>query len=154
LGEDALRWLLEPRDPFIRYQVLVDILRYSPDSKEAVEARRRISLHPFFKRIMAGQGKSGYWPRKDTCDNPRFTGALWALILLGEMAVVPNSRIKKECERFFNLHQAENGAFTYRSKLSGKKPYYEPCLTGNMGCLLYTSPSPRDLSTSRMPSSA
>ena len=25
---------------------------------------------------------------------------------------------------------------------------------GNMGCLLYTSPSPRDLSTSRMPSSA
>ena len=25
---------------------------------------------------------------------------------------------------------------------------------GTMGCLLYTSPSPRDLSTSRMPSSA
>ena len=27
-------------------------------------------------------------------------------------------------------------------------------LTGGWGCLLYTSPSPRDLSTSRMPSSA
>ena len=27
-------------------------------------------------------------------------------------------------------------------------------LPGFMGCLLYTSPSPRDLSTSRMPSSA
>ena len=27
-------------------------------------------------------------------------------------------------------------------------------LCGNGGCLLYTSPSPRDLSTSRMPSSA
>ena len=26
--------------------------------------------------------------------------------------------------------------------------------SANMGCLLYTSPSPRDLSTSRMPSSA
>ena len=26
--------------------------------------------------------------------------------------------------------------------------------SGNLGCLLYTSPSPRDLSTSRMPSSA
>ena len=25
---------------------------------------------------------------------------------------------------------------------------------GDLGCLLYTSPSPRDLSTSRMPSSA
>ena len=29
---------------------------------------------------------------------------------------------------------------------------FGPC--GNTGCLLYTSPSPRDLSTSRMPSSA
>ena len=28
------------------------------------------------------------------------------------------------------------------------------CLLGDNGCLLYTSPSPRDLSTSRMPSSA
>ena len=27
-------------------------------------------------------------------------------------------------------------------------------ITGNKDCLLYTSPSPRDLSTSRMPSSA
>ena len=27
-------------------------------------------------------------------------------------------------------------------------------MAGHMGCLLYTSPSPRDLSTSRMPSSA
>ena len=27
-------------------------------------------------------------------------------------------------------------------------------VAGNIGCLLYTSPSPRDLSTSRMPSSA
>ena len=31
---------------------------------------------------------------------------------------------------------------------------YDGQLTGNRGCLLYTSPSPRDLSTSRMPSSA
>ena len=28
------------------------------------------------------------------------------------------------------------------------------CEIANKGCLLYTSPSPRDLSTSRMPSSA
>ena len=33
--------------------------------------------------------------------------------------------------------------------VDGMKKYYEV-----MGCLLYTSPSPRDLSTSRMPSSA
>ena len=31
---------------------------------------------------------------------------------------------------------------------------YYNCYTHNQSCLLYTSPSPRDLSTSRMPSSA
>ena len=34
----------------------------------------------------------------------------------------------------------------------GTKVNLERCMT--LGCLLYTSPSPRDLSTSRMPSSA
>src|SRR5260370_27396337 len=81
---------------------------------------------------MAAQSKAGYWPRKDPCDGRRVTGALWALILVGEMAFPPDPRIQRECERFFNLHQAENGSFSYLSKLSGKKHYAEPCLTGNM----------------------
>ena len=33
-------------------------------------------------------------------------------------------------------------------------PWYHPEKGQNIACLLYTSPSPRDLSTSRMPSSA
>jgi squalene-hopene cyclase-like protein len=132
LNEAALRWLLEPQNPSIRYQTLVDVLGYSPESREAVEARQRIPRHPIYKRIMAGQTKAGYWPRKDTCDSPRYTGALWALILLGEMRVPPDPRIEKECERFFNLHQGENGSFSYRSRLGGKTHYAEPCLTGNM----------------------
>ena len=32
--------------------------------------------------------------------------------------------------------------------------YFQPAMRELMACLLYTSPSPRDLSTSRMPSSA
>jgi hypothetical protein len=48
------------------------------------------------------------------------------------MAVLPDPRIRKECERFLNLHQAENGSFSYRSRLQRKKHYAEPCLTGNM----------------------
>lgn len=132
LTSAALRWLLEPKDPFIRYQTLVEVLGYRPESKAAVEARRRISSHPTVKRILAERTRSGYWPRKDTCDSPRFKGALWALMLFGEMAVVPDPRVKMECERFFDLHQTGSGAFTYRSRLSGKKSYDEPCLTGNL----------------------
>ena len=39
--------------------------------------------------------------------------------------------------------------------LSKQKPKFKGLLTtGNVGCLLYTSPSPRDRTRSRMPSSA
>ena len=110
----------------------MDVLGYSPERKEAVETRRRIPRHRIFKRIMAGQSKAGYWGRKDTCDSPRFRGAIWALMLLGEMAVLPNPRIKKECERFFNLHQTDNGAFSYDSRHREKNQHDDPCLTGNM----------------------
>ena len=132
MNEPAIRWLLDRKHPSFRYQALVDVLGYSPESKSAIEARGRIPRHDIYKRIMARQSKAGFWPRKDTCDSPRFTGALWALILLGEMTASPDPRIKKECERFLNLHQAQNGSFSYRSRLQGKKHYDEPCLTGNM----------------------
>ena len=58
-------------------------------------------------------------------------------------------------------------AFRFKTKLSKEinfldskweKSFYgiyrERVWNGSLGCLLYTSPSPRDLSTSRMPSSA
>lgn len=53
-------------------------------------------------------------------------------MLLGEMAVVPEPRIEKECERFFDLHQTENGAFSYDSKIRSENQHDEPYLTGNM----------------------
>ncbi len=129
---NALNWLLDRRDPSVRYQALVDVLGYSPKNAEAMEARRRIPRSSLFKRIMATQSKAGYWPRKDTCNGPRFTGAIWMLMLLGEMAVSPDARIKRECERFFTLHRTQSGAFSYDSRLRTEKQHDEPCLTGNM----------------------
>ena len=46
----------------------------------------------------------------------------------------------------------ENVAMELARALSSGQAQYE--LDSSWGCLLYTSPSPRDLSTSRMPSSA
>ena len=49
----------------------------------------------------------------------------------------------------FKDFQSVNGGVTYIPWVD-----FEPNLEGWKVCLLYTSPSPRDLSTSRMPSSA
>ena len=47
----------------------------------------------------------------------------------------------------------EGGKITVRGHTDALK-YRDPTRVNNWSCLLYTSPSPRDLSTSRMPSSA
>ena len=63
------------------------------------------------------------------------------------------------------VHQGYSGGHHHRSNVKGAPELHYlthylrevgyTCMVGtNMICLLYTSPSPRDLSTSRMPSSA
>ena len=44
--------------------------------------------------------------------------------------------------------------FVFASQLTGRLQRFQVAFTLDEPCLLYTSPSPRDLSTSRMPSSA
>ncbi len=54
-------------------------------------------------------------------------------MLLGEMGFTPDEGVKRACERFLDLHQLDNGAFTCPSRLEEvKKHWEEPCLTGNM----------------------
>ena len=53
--------------------------------------------------------------------------------------------------RLFKLFHTKNGQ---KTRFSGVFWRFWPFLTPPGPCLLYTSPSPRDLSTSRMPSSA
>ena len=48
-------------------------------------------------------------------------------------------------------YSANGVTFTYSSSAGA---WQRSSAVGAQGCLLYTSPSPRDLSTSRMPSSA
>ena len=78
------------------------------------------------------------------------------LLLVGLGNPGPNSENNRH-NIGFKIIDAINSHF----KLSKQKPKFKGLLTtGNIeskkvyACLLYTSPSPRDLSTSRMPSSA
>ena len=68
--------------------------------------------------------------------------------------------IKKQIEKAAALHDAQIAMTTYRGvkyecQQGADEVHGTFCYRGHTyNCLLYTSPSPRDLSTSRMPSSA
>ena len=71
--------------------------------------------------------------------NPRLAKALDVMFLL-------HAEHEMNCSTAAARHLASSGVDVYSAVAGAVGALY--------GCLLYTSPSPRDLSTSRMPSSA
>lgn len=132
MKDPSIEWLLDPKDPSIRFHALIDLLDRGIDDKDVVATRERIRSYGPVKRVMAAQSREGYWAPKETCYRPKWTAAAWPLALLGEMGAPVDDRIEGECERFFDLHQVDTGAFSCVSKLERGKRWDEPCLTGNM----------------------
>ena len=60
----------------------------------------------------------------------------------------------KLCSRIVALTSAVDSSQQLGRRQAVKAPGFDPGIRRFESCLLYTSPSPRDLSTSRMPSSA
>src|SRR6266699_253425 len=139
----GLDWLLEREDPPIRFFALRDLLGRSPNSKEVFRARDQIRKYSPVRKLLNARTKDGYWPPRETCYTPKWTSTVWPLMLLGEMGLTPDEGVKRACEKFLDLHQLDNGAFTCPSPLEVKrwqtrhpgknaKRWEEPCLTGNM----------------------
>src|SRR5207247_1837640 len=132
MKDPSLSWLLDPKDPSVRYQALIDLLHKAKDGKDVLAARDKIPSYRPVKKIIGTQTSKGIWSPKETCYRPKWTSAVWPLALLGESDAPPDRRISSECERFLDLHQTETGAFACRSKVEESKRWDEPCLTGNM----------------------
>ena len=65
-----------------------------------------------------------------------------------------NSKHKVDRRLKVNLWGRPKSPFNKRAYPPGQHGQTKNSKPSDYGCLLYTSPSPRDLSTSRMPSSA
>src|SRR6266702_2827477 len=117
MKDPTLSWLLDPKDPSVRHQVLVDLLDRPSDAKEVLATREKIPSYRPVKKIIGTQTSKGIWSPKETCYRPKWTSAVWPLALLGEMDAPPDHRISSECERFLDLHKTETGAFACPSKV-------------------------------------
>ena len=88
-NDSAVQWLLQSKDPSIRYFTLTEILDKSKDSLEAEKARRLIPSGPMVRKLLDGQqadGGFGVHPYQ------KWTGAHWRLVSLVELGVSSESR--------------------------------------------------------------
>ena len=74
---------------------------------------------------------------------------------IGQIVPSSNTTMETEIPAILRAREAiEPERFTFHSSRMRMKRVTKEELAAMDACLLYTSPSPRDLSTSRMPSSA
>ncbi len=143
MKQPGLDWLLEPANPSVRFFTLHEILGRPINDEEVRKAQGKIRSSSLVRKILSSRNKSGYWSPEKTFYSPKWTASVWPMMLLGEIGFRPDDGLKKACEKFFELHQLENGAFVCPSPSdveSWKKKHprgksvrwEEPCLTGNM----------------------
>ena len=72
------------------------------------------------------------------------------------MSTMPTTYIMNSCSALYSISQAQTPKNYYCNQVQVVDDVREVSINqiAHTDCLLYTSPSPRDLSTSRMPSSA
>ena len=93
---------------------------------------------------------------KVSFDSPEYTANVDGLGTLRLLEAIRLLRLEQSC-RFYQAATSELFGMAQEVPQNEKTPFYPRSPYGVAklyACLLYTSPSPRDLSTSRMPSSA
>ncbi len=160
LKADPIPWLLEPKDPSVRYFTLTDLLERPQDDPQVVAAKRAIPTSKVVAKIFSRQDPAGFWESPEKPYKPKYKATYWQIMLLSLLGLDrEDERVQRACEHIFKF-QLEEGGFSelgeeaareeYLRKLEatrkkGKKPPQErafiadlihqmelSCLTGNV----------------------
>ena len=137
LSENVLEWLLEEENPSVRFYALTSLLGKSPDDPEVIKARTAIMTQGKVPKILSLQNADGSWGIPEKFYGLKYTGTVWTLLLLAELAADPlDPCVQKACEFILQHSQnPETGGFSYGQSAktqTGLAGGVIPCLTGNM----------------------
>jgi len=128
-GERVVGWLLEEDQPAVRYHALVDLQDKSADDPEVRQTYSNISRRGWAAKILGKQKTGGYWERKDSIYQPKYTATNWQAIVLSDLGLTKdNSKIRKAAKLFFDRWLAvESEANIFKD---------EVCVVGNTARML------------------
>ena len=140
IDQGIINWLLDPKDPALRYKVFTQLLDIPENQPQAQEARWKILQQEWIKAILAGHNGDGTW---STHMYQKYRGTSWVLLHLSEMGVT--AEIKPVAKGIDFLQSSAKPV----SKLKGREAqrfsgcadgqywYYPiPCLAANMVTVL------------------
>lgn len=136
LKADPTDWLLEIKNPSVRYFTLRDIMD-KPDEDESVQtARQEIMQTGLVPEILKKQQEAAYLQAYSKFYTNKYKGLVWSLITLAEYGATITPQIREHCEYLLNNSQEPmDGGFSQSMAVKqggGRINEVIPCLTGNM----------------------
>jgi hypothetical protein len=124
----SIDWLLEADDPGVRYLALRDLIE--TDSEELALSRGQAHQNGPIARVLANMENAGYWEKAGAGYNPKYTGTVWAAILLAQLGASCkiDPRVKTACSYILDHALTQKGQFTLNGLPSGTVD----CLQGNL----------------------
>lgn len=137
MSDAVVDWLLEPRDPAVRYATLTQLLGRSARSAEVRAARQAIMRSGVVAALLAQQNDDGSWGKPEAFYTAKYRGTVWQLLILAEhFADGRDARVKRACE-FVLQHSQDPGSGGFAIHSAKRAPgglpsEVIPCLTGNV----------------------
>lgn len=124
----VIAWLLDKKQPSVRYYTLKELLNKPDDDPDVNEAYGAISKHGWAASILKEQLPDGYWVSNRSLYHPKYSATNWKLIVLSDLGLTAkDSRIRKTCEIFLKVYPKPDGGFGGQKSEGGHF-----CVTGNL----------------------
>ncbi len=107
---DLTKWLLEPRDPSVRYWALRDLEGKGSGDAEVSAAQDRLMESPEVRAILAVQKPGGWWMDERDMYLPKYTATTHSLLILAELGTKRTPTIERGVEHIFRF-QRDSGHF-------------------------------------------
>ncbi|MFW9909196.1 MAG: hypothetical protein ACFFEF_11530 [Candidatus Thorarchaeota archaeon] len=110
ISENVLQWLLDPKNPSIRYWTLKGILDKKETDSEVIDAQAHIPESECVRTMMNALKAEGYWESYGDIYLPKYTATTHNLLILAEFGMPTTDRIRRVIEHVF-LFQRNSGHF-------------------------------------------
>jgi hypothetical protein len=123
LNVNPIPWLTERENPSVRYRTLIDLLGYSRNHSDVIEAQAAISTDPRVLRILSRQKPDGHWESATDPYLPKYKSSYWQVMVLGMLGMnMSDPRVERAVEHVFQFQQP-NGGFAECGEEGAQREY-------------------------------
>ncbi|TFG27157.1 hypothetical protein EU527_18890 [Candidatus Thorarchaeota archaeon] len=118
-----LNWLLEDNNPPVRYFTMRNLLDYTKNDSELIQAKEQLESYKPIQKIFENQHSAGYWESSDTPYLPKYKASYWQLMLLGMFGLGKDNPRVELAFNHIRMFQHDEGGFSEYMEKGARRDY-------------------------------